>query len=111
MATQLILRLMLRFVLGYLNVWLVIISTFKYMITVVALVASVVSDWMDVLEPLPHFHFYNFLRGLASVCCAATLCGASLVLGVPRAVVVCLAGTLVLALMMKHWCGRGTLFS
>lgn len=42
------------------------------MIIYVALVASVVFDWMDVLQPLPHFHFYNILQGLGSVAVAAT---------------------------------------
>lgn len=66
-----ILLLLLKMFLVNLHVWLVIISVFKYMIIFVALVASVVFDWMDVLEPLPHFHFYNFLQGLGSVAVAA----------------------------------------
>lgn len=67
-----ILLLLLRMFLVNLHVWLVIISIFKYMIIYVALVASVVFDWMDVLQPLPHFHFYNILQGLESVAVAAT---------------------------------------
>lgn len=96
-----------------LRVWLVIISTFKDMIIFVALVAFVVSDWMDVLEPLPHFHFYNFPQGLGSALLRRPRpSSASLVLGLPREALAALLETFFgsddEALMWTRHCSRLT---